>query len=74
MAEGGRQRGGSRGPLKEAIIETWDASGRRSRDGRVAAFAREAGFELALCRPRTPQTKGKDESANRFLSRLRAYE
>lgn len=29
MAEGGRQRGGSRGPLKEAIIETWDASERR---------------------------------------------
>ena len=27
-----------------------------------------------LCRPGTPETKGKDESANRFLSRLRAYE
>lgn len=40
----------------------------------VAAFARDAGFELALCRPRTPRTKGKDESANRFLSRLRTYE
>lgn len=48
--------------------------GRRSRDGRVAAFAREAGFELVLCRPRTPQTRGKDESADRFLTRLRAYE
>ena len=36
-------------------------------------FAREAGFELRLCAPRSPQTKGKDESANRFLNRLLAY-
>lgn len=57
-----------------SAVATLGGDGRRSRDGRVAAFAREAGFELALCRPRTPQTKGKDESANRFLSRLRAYE
>ncbi|MGN8741861.1 IS21 family transposase, partial [Collinsella sp. HCP3S3_B8] len=35
--------------------------------------AREAGFELRLCAPRSPQTKGKDESANRFLNRLLAY-
>ena len=26
-----------------------------------------------LCAPRSPQTKGKDESANRFLNRLLAY-
>jgi hypothetical protein len=55
-------------------VATLGGDGRRSRDRRVAAFAREAGFGLALCRPRTPQTKGKDESANRFLSRLGAYE
>ena len=36
-------------------------------------FAREAGFELKLCRVATPQTKGKDESSNRFVSRLLAY-
>ncbi|MCH3955769.1 MAG: hypothetical protein LKE45_00010 [Olsenella sp.] len=57
-----------------SAVATLGGDGRRSRDGRVAAFAREAGFGLALCRPRTPQTKGKDESANRFLSRLGAYE
>lgn len=57
-----------------SAVATFDADGRRSRDRRVQAFAREAGFELVLCRPRTPQTKGKDESANRFLTRLRAYE
>ena len=37
------------------------SSGRRERNGRVSRFAREAGFELQLCRTRTPQTKGKDE-------------
>lgn len=48
--------------------------GTRARDGRVLAFAKEAGFSIALCRPRSPETKGKDESANRFLTRLLAYE
>ena len=57
-----------------SAVATLGGDGRRSRDRRVAAFAREAGFELALCRPGTPQTKGNDESMNRFLSHLRAYE
>lgn len=48
--------------------------GRRSRIGRVWTFAKDAGFELKLCRPRSPQTKGKVESSNRFLSRLMAYQ
>lgn len=48
--------------------------GRRVRIGRVWAFARDAGFELKLCRSRSPQTKGKVESSNRFLSRLMAYQ
>lgn len=46
---------------------------RRTRQERAWRFAREAGFELRLCAPRSPQTKGKDESANRFLNRLLAY-
>ena len=48
--------------------------GRRHRIARVSGFAKDAGFEVRLCRPRTPQTKGKVESANRFLSRLAAYQ
>ncbi len=49
-------------------------SGRKgTRQEGVWRFAREAGFELRLCAPRSPQTKGKDESANRFLKRLPAY-
>lgn len=48
--------------------------GRRTRVERVFSFARDAGFELKLCRVRAPQTKGKVESSNRFLSRLMAYQ
>ena len=47
--------------------------GRRRRSERVERFAREAGCRLVPCRPRSPETKGKDESANRFLSRPSAY-
>lgn len=57
-----------------SAVATVGGDGRRRRDPRVARFARDLGFELVLCRPRSPETKGKDESANRFLSRLRAYE
>ena len=46
---------------------------RRTRQKGAWRFAREAGFELRLCAPRSPQTKGKDESANRFLNRPLAY-
>jgi transposase InsO family protein len=57
-----------------SAVATIGGDGTRRRDPRVERFAREAGFELVLARPRSPQTKGKDESANRFLSRLAAYE
>ncbi len=49
------------------------ASGKRVKSGRAWRFAREAGFELKLCKRQTPQTKGKDESSNRFVNRLLAY-
>lgn len=49
-------------------------AGRRTRVERASSFARDAGFELKLCRVRSPQTKGKVESSNRFLSRLMAYQ
>lgn len=57
-----------------SAIAVMGGDGRRRRDPRVERFAREAGFEIVLCAPRTPETKGKVESANRFLSRLAAYE
>ena len=40
----------------------------------LAQAAKEAGFEIQLCKKGTPQTKGKDESANRFINRLKAFE
>ena len=36
-------------------------------------FAKDMGFTVKLCRPRTPQTKGKDETANKFMSWLIPY-
>ena len=57
-----------------SAIAAVGGDGGRARDPRVERFAREAGFRIALCAPRTPQTKGKVESANRLLSRLLAYE
>jgi len=49
-------------------------NGRRHRVERAFGFARDAGFEIKMCKVRSPQTKGKVESSNRFLSRLAAYQ
>lgn len=67
------------GMPEEAITDNMSAlvtfsGGRRIKSERAWRFAKEAGFTLRLCKPHTPQTKGKDESANRFVSRLRAYD
>lgn len=48
--------------------------GRRVWNDRILAFAKDAGFEVKACKVRTPQTKGKVESSNRFLSRLVPYQ
>lgn len=66
------------GMPEEAITDNMSAlvafvGGKRVKSERAWRFAREAGFELKLCRVSTPQTKGKDESANRFVNRLLAY-
>ena len=49
------------------------STGRRARNERAWRFAKEAGFDLQPCRVGAPQTKGRDESANRFLDGLLAY-
>ena len=56
-----------------SAIVTFDGR-RRVKSERVLRFAKEAGFELQLCKPLTPETKGKDEGANRFLNRLAVYD
>ena len=40
----------------------------------VAQFSRDMGVRFRFAEPRTPQTKGKDESSNRFAKRLAAYD
>ena len=54
-------------------IAVMGGDGRRRRDPRVERFAREAGFETC-CAPRGRPRPRAGESANRFLSRLAAYE
>ena len=66
------------GMPEEAITDNMGAlvtfvGGKRVKSERAWRFAREAGFELKLCKASTPQTKGKDESSNRFVNRLLAY-
>lgn len=50
------------------------SDGKRKKVERAWRFAAEAGFDLEICAVRTPETKGKDESANRFLNRLKVYD
>ncbi len=40
---------------------------------KILVFEKDTGVKIKLCKARTPQTKGKDESANRFVNRLNAY-
>lgn len=57
-----------------SALVTIDSGGKRHRVERAFAFAGRMGFRIELCAVRTPQTKGKDESANRFVNRLLAYD
>lgn len=36
-------------------------------------FVKDMGTRIKICRPRTPETKGKDETANKFMSWLVPY-
>ena len=48
--------------------------GERRKHRRILQFERDFGLRIRLCRPRSPQTKGKVESSNRFVNWLSAYE
>lgn len=47
--------------------------GRRKHQN-IIQWEKDAGIAIRLCRPRSPETKGKDESANRFINRLIPYD
>lgn len=57
-----------------SALVTIGSDGKRHGAGRASAFAGRMGFRIVPCAARTPQTKGKDESANRFVNRLLAYD
>jgi len=40
----------------------------------VIQFGNDLGIKIKRCRPKTPETKGKDESANRFVNWLKPYD
>lgn len=48
--------------------------GTRKKLPQIVQLERDLGIKIRLCKPRTPQTKGKVESSNRFVNRLRAYD
>lgn len=48
--------------------------GTRKKLPQIVQLEKDLGIKIRLCKPRTPQTKGKVESSNRFVNRLRAYD
>jgi len=46
---------------------------KRKVNNRVLQFSKDFGFKVRLCKPYTPKTKGKVESANKFITWLLAY-
>ncbi|QVK16934.1 hypothetical protein KHQ81_06265 [Mycoplasmatota bacterium] len=49
-------------------------NGTKKKHSKIKQFERDFGISIRLCKARTPETKGKDESANRFLAWLRPYD
>lgn len=47
---------------------------RRIKHTQVIQLEKDLGIEIKFCKIKTPQTKGKDESANRFLNWLAPYD
>lgn len=49
-------------------------NGYKKKHEKVKMFEKDSGIQIKLCKPKSPQTKGKVESSNRFLVRLKAYD
>ena len=49
-------------------------NGKKYRNKKIIQFEKDIGVKIELCKVRSPQTKGKDESANRFISWLLPYD
>lgn len=59
-----------------AIVSITNEEGRnrRRKHQNIIQWEKDAGIRIKLCEPRSPETKGKVESSNRFLDRLMAYD
>lgn len=67
------------GTPKEILTDNMSAvvsvnNGKKRKHKKILQFEKDLGINIRLCKARTPQTKGKDESANRFLAWLRPYD
>lgn len=49
-------------------------NGTKSKNYKIVQFEKDLGLKIKLCKVRSPQTKGKDESSNRFVSWLLPYD
>ena len=49
-------------------------NGTRQKHKKIISFEKDTDIEVRLCKIRTPETKGKDESSNRFLNWLLPYD
>ena len=56
-----------------AAVVSCDGKSRR-KHARILQFERDLGLKIKLCRVRSPETKGKVESSNRFVNWLLPYE
>jgi len=55
-----------------AIVSINDGIKRKHK--KILQFEKDLGITIRLCKARAPETKGKDESANRFLAWLKPYD
>lgn len=55
-----------------AIVSVYN--GRKTKHDIIKQFEKDIGISIKLCKTRSPQTKGKVESSNRFVSWIKAYD
>lgn len=49
-------------------------NGTKEKNYKIKQFEKDIGMKIKLCKVRTPETKGKDETSNRFISWLLPYD
>lgn len=49
-------------------------NGTKDKNYKIVQFEKDLGLKIRLCKARSPETKGKDESSNRFISWLLPYD